>query len=81
MWFGEALAQDALRGAFYAARTCDLFLSVGTSWIVQPAASLPLVALRAGAAFAEVNPNETPLTPHANYMYYGAGRERRCRRW
>ena len=41
VWFGEGLPSDALAGAIAAARTCDVFLCVGTSTVVEPAASLP----------------------------------------
>ena len=40
VWFGEALPAEALEEAFHAARECDLFFSIGTSSLVQPAASL-----------------------------------------
>ena len=72
VWFGEALPADALGGAFEAAHSCDLFLSVGTSGLVQPAASLPFEALRAGAVVVEVNPDETPLTRHVQYTLRGS---------
>ncbi len=71
VWFGEALPVDALAEAFEAARGCNLFLSVGTSGLVQPAASLPFEALRSGAVVVEVNPNETPLTQQADYALRG----------
>ena len=48
------------------ARGCELFFSIGTSSLVYPAA-LPYEALGGGATFVEMNPNETPLTPHADY--------------
>jgi NAD-dependent deacetylase len=49
VWFGETLPVDILFRAKQAARTADLFLTIGTSGIVHPAASLPLVAIEAGA--------------------------------
>lgn len=67
VWFGETLPIDALSAAIQAAQTCDVFISVGTSGLVEPAASLPFEALRSGAAVVEVNPESTPLTPHARY--------------
>jgi NAD-dependent deacetylase len=58
-----------------ATRGCDLFLSVGTSSLVYPAAALPYEALEAGATLVEINPSETPLTPHADHALRGeAGR-------
>lgn len=55
VWFGEMLPADALRDAEAAARECDVFLSVGTSNLVEPAASLPWRAAAAGAAVVVVN--------------------------
>jgi NAD-dependent deacetylase len=72
VWFGEMLPQDALRRAFAAARACDVFLSVGTSTLVEPAASLPFAALEAGAAVIEINPTRTPLSDRARVWVQGA---------
>ena len=63
VWFGEALPRLALEQALEAARSCELFMSVGTSGMVQPAASLAYAAHNRGAALVEVNPDPTPLTP------------------
>src|SRR5574341_154130 len=46
VWFGEALPQPALAAAVEAAQACDLFFAIGTSALVQPAASLPFEAIR-----------------------------------
>jgi NAD-dependent deacetylase len=62
VWFGEALAGGVLDAAWAAARRCQVMLVVGTSALVQPAASLPLVALQSGAYIVEVNPQPTPLS-------------------
>jgi NAD-dependent protein deacetylase/lipoamidase len=75
VWFGEMLPTDALDEAFDAARTCDVFLSIGTSGLVQPAASLPFEALRNGAVLVEINPGDTPLTRHADYALRGRAGE------
>ena len=61
VWFGEALPEDAFNDAALAALVCDVFLSIGTSGVVEPAASLPRVGLRRGARVALINPEETPL--------------------
>ncbi|MGR6320537.1 NAD-dependent deacylase [Micromonospora soli] len=61
VWFGEALPTEALEAAVEAASTCDLLLTVGTSGLVYPAAEIPQVAARLGAAVIQVNPEETPL--------------------
>ncbi|MDX1419585.1 MAG: NAD-dependent deacylase [Rubricoccaceae bacterium] len=56
VWFGERLPEGAMERAAHAAATADVFLSVGTSAVVYPAAGLPLIAQEAGAYVAEVNP-------------------------
>ncbi len=75
VWFGETLSADALHAASEVASTCDLFFSVGTSGLVQPAASLPFEALRGGATVVEVNSDETPLTRSADYVLRGRAGE------
>lgn len=75
VWFGEALPEDEFMTASAAARGCDVFLSVGTSSLVYPAASLPSEAARSGAVLIEVNPHDTPLTPHADYAPRGRAGE------
>ena len=72
VWFGEMLPPAALDAASSATSACDLFLSIGTSSLVYPAAALPYEALENGATLVEINPNETPLTPHADYSLRGA---------
>ena len=71
VWFGEMLPEGELAAASRAARECDVFLSVGTSGMVEPAASLAFAALGQGAAVIEVNPERTPLTEHAAYVFQG----------
>lgn len=71
VWFGEALPLAALRTAIDAAQNCDVFLSIGTSGEVEPAASLPFEALSRGATVVEVNPHETPLSTRATFRLNG----------
>ena len=71
VWFGESLPAEALDTAVQAAKSCDLFLSVGTSALVHPAASLPLMALENGAATVEINPQTTPLTRWMDFVLSG----------
>lgn len=74
VWFGESLPWDALEAAQAAAANCEVFFSIGTSALVEPAASLPLIALRSGACVVEINPQSTPLTRLATYFLpYPAG--------
>ena len=72
VWFGETLPPQALHTAFEAARQCDLFFSIGTSALVQPAASLPYEALQRGVTVVEINPDVTPLTPNVTYALRGS---------
>jgi NAD-dependent deacetylase len=71
VWFGEALDADVLQRAFALAEAADVCLVVGTSAAVQPAASIPLGTLRRGGVVIEVNPEPTPLTPHATASLHG----------
>lgn len=66
VWFGENLPSDALRAAIEAIETCDALLVIGTSGIVQPAASLADAARARGAYVIEINPNRTPISPLAD---------------
>ena len=75
VWFGEVLPQDAFDAAMAAAVDADFCLSVGTTSLVQPAASLPLLALEHGAALVEINPQETPLSLHADQCFRGKAAE------
>jgi NAD-dependent deacetylase len=75
VWFGEPLPQDVLEAAWTAVTRCRLMLVIGTSAVVHPAASLPLVALQNGARLVEVNPAETPLSPHAHEVLRGPAAE------
>jgi NAD-dependent deacetylase len=68
VWFGENLSAQALKSAWDIAQTCDLFFSIGTSTVIEPAASLPHIALNQGAIVVEINPSDTPLTPLATYV-------------
>ena len=61
VWFGEGIPADALRAASEAA-SCDLFLAIGTSAMVYPAAGLAAEAAARGAFTVEINPEATPAT-------------------
>lgn len=75
VWFEEALPEAELTRAFAASEACDVMLVVGTSALVQPAASLPLVAKRAGACVIEINPDKTPLTGASDIYVAGPSGE------
>ena len=75
VWFGEALPRDQLEAAIEAARMCDIFFSIGTSGVVQPAASLAYAAHNRGAVVVEINAEPTPLTSKADYALHGKSGE------
>ena len=75
VWFGEGIPAHALNAAFEASETCDVFLCVGTSAAVAPAASLPLVAKRHGARVAEINPERTSISMLVDWPVRGKAAE------
>jgi len=62
VWYGEPLPVKAFEASRQAASSCDAMLVVGTSAVVHPAASLPLVAKHEGATVVEVNVTYTPFS-------------------
>ncbi|MGH9794781.1 MAG: SIR2 family NAD-dependent protein deacylase [Candidatus Acidiferrales bacterium] len=75
VWFGEQLPQREFAAAVSAARQAEVFLVVGTSSLVYPAAALPRIALESGARVIEVNPEATELTPSAHASLRGLAGE------
>lgn len=75
VWFGEMLPRGALEAAMRVACESEVFISVGTSSLVYPAAGLPFEALENGARVVEINPSETPLTRYADYTLRGLAGE------
>lgn len=61
-WFGDSLKKDILDAAVKAVEKCDLFVAVGTSGVVWPAAGLPALARDSGAMMVEINPEKTPMS-------------------
>ncbi len=68
VWFGESLPEKALELAYKWAYECELFVSIGTSGVVYPAAELPFIAKRHGAKVIEINPEETPISSVADVI-------------
>ncbi len=64
-FFGEMLPEEAFEGAIALASRADLLVVLGSSLTVQPAASIPLYALRHGGRLAIVNKGATPLDSRA----------------
>ena len=75
VWFGEALPEATWRRAAIAAGSSDLFLIVGTSALVEPAASLPLLGKQNGARLVEINLDPTPLSGLADLSIRGKAAE------
>ena len=69
--FGQAMPLDVLARAQEAAETCDLLIAVGSSLVVEPAASIPRVAKAAGARLVIVNREPTPLDGVADAVVRG----------
>jgi NAD-dependent deacetylase len=71
VWFGELLPEATLEEAFRRAGEAEVCIVAGTSALVHPAASIPAATLGAGGVLIEVNPEATPLTPHAHWVLRG----------
>ncbi len=66
--FGQAMPEDAMRAAEEATLSCDLFLAIGSSLVVYPAAGFPVLAKRNGAALVILNREPTDLDGHADLV-------------
>jgi NAD-dependent deacetylase len=75
VWFGEALPLVLMRRAYKAIENCDAMLVIGTSGVVQPAASLATMALERGVPVVEINADPTPLTERATIALRGKAGE------
>lgn len=75
VWFGELLPVEIFQKASAAANRCELFLTVGTSAIVYPAASLPQVARSRGAYVVEINAEPTEISPRVHESLIGKAGE------
>ena len=71
VWFGEPLPADIWNASLEAAEHAEVFFSIGTSAIVYPAASLPIIAKKAGAYLVEINVEHSELTPYADEVIIG----------
>lgn len=75
VWFGEAIPPHALEAAATAAADCDVFLSIGTSSAVWPAAGLAETARSHGATIIEINPDVTLQSRHSHHCLQGKSGE------
>lgn len=62
VWFGDMLNGEVIHSTVNALISCDLFISIGTSAVVYPAAGYPKIARENGAYCIEINPEETPIS-------------------
>jgi NAD-dependent SIR2 family protein deacetylase len=67
--FGDSLPQKDLLDSFQHARQCDLFIVIGSTLVVTPAANIPLEAVQNGADLVIVNKGETPLDRIATLLF------------
>jgi len=70
VFFGEPLPSDVLTHAADEARNCGLFIVIGSSLVVQPAASLPVMAKENGARLVIINKDPTPLDRIADMVFH-----------
>lgn len=70
VWFGEMLPEEPLRFAFHKSKQSDIFLLIGTSAVVYPAAQLPIDAVRNGAKLIIINPEETEISHLAHFQVF-----------
>jgi len=71
VWFGESLDPDIIHKAIEASKNCELMLIIGTSGVVQPAASLAFQAKAGGAVVAEINIEQTPHSGQMDFVLTG----------
>lgn len=62
VWFGDLLDYDVMNEALIIIRRCDLFISIGTSGVVWPAAGFPRAAKEHGARCIEINPEPSEMS-------------------
>jgi NAD-dependent deacetylase len=67
--FGQSLPRKDLQQAYFHSQNCDLFVVVGSSLVVYPAADMPQVALDSGARLVIINQGETPFDQDANLRF------------
>lgn len=75
VFFGEALPEEVLNEATYHCLGCDLFLVIGSTLVVYPAANMPLYAKDAGADLVIINLSPTPLDSLATVTIQGKAGE------
>jgi NAD-dependent deacetylase len=69
--FGQSMPEKETQEAYHRSSLCDLFIVIGSSLVVQPAASMPLVAKRNGAKLVIINRDPTPYDDMADFVLHG----------
>ena len=75
VWFGESLWEEDLRRCHQAIQGCDLFLVIGTSGVVYPAAGFASVAKEVGAVVIEINLESTPQSDLVDLSLQGRAKD------
>ena len=81
VWFEDALNQENIRQAMEAISGCDVFVSIGTSGVVYPAAQMPQIAIERQIPSIEINIDNTPLSPLFKYQLRGTASEMLKKLW
>lgn len=68
VFFGESLPQKALNDATHHSRNCDLFIVIGSTLVVYPAAYMPMYAVESGAKLVIINLSPTPMDSQATAL-------------
>jgi len=75
IFFGEALPQKTLNDAIHHSRNCELFIVIGSTLVVYPAAYMPVYAREAGAKLVIINLTSTPIDSQATVLIAGKAGE------
>lgn len=75
VWFGEPLPEGMMKEAEHAVAACEVFLVIGTSAVVYPAAGLVPFAKQSGATVIEINPEQTPFSETVDFALQGPAGE------
>jgi len=73
--FGQSMPVKETEEAFHRARNCDLFIVIGSSLVVQPAATVPLEAKESGAKLVIINRDPTYHDSYADVVIHGSAGE------
>jgi NAD-dependent deacetylase len=68
--FGQSMPVEETQAAYEHSASCDLFIVIGSSLVVQPAAQMPVVAKRNGARLVIINRDETPCDSMADHVIH-----------